>query len=220
MFYLYNPNANANVIASDTNRVTTIPTGSTDASSGSQIYFNTTTNRFEYYLPFKVGYDVSIDNIIVTLNGVKLVKGTDYYYSTTNPYKLNLFGTVHVGDTIIIYYPTQNNSIYLYLESKAFVAKFDAITSSANGLFTAQITDYSDTGFSNILYSGTTPYITGSTSNNNTYMINIGDITIPNRTFIYRIKSDKYFIDMFGNTHTTTNYSNTITFKTDNRVSI
>ncbi len=218
IIYLKSTSNSSATIASDSQLIYAIPSGATDAAQGSKIYYNTSSNKFEYYVNFLIGQEVSFDDLVIQLNGNTLQKGTDYIKSSTNKTKIIFMGSILVGDTILIFYPTQDLTKYLYLNDKNLTVAWAAVTDTVPGLFTVQVADSADVNFTSVLYSATTPYQLFGVPTNHTYSLLAGVITEPNKTFILRVKSDKYFTNMLGEIITTTSYSEVLTFKTDNRV--
>lgn len=218
IIYLKSTGSQIGSIGSETQTVNVIPSGSTDASDGSQTYYNTSTNLFEYYTAFPINGSSVFDSLIVVVNGVTLQPNIDYAPSLTNNHKIIFNGSINTGDTIIIYYPVLSGVQYLYLKSSQFNVKWTAVTNNLSGIFTVQVATTGDTNFTVPLYSITTPYVTGTTNVTNIYNVFVANITVPNEVFILRVKSDKYFINLLGEQIITTNYSDIITLKTDARV--
>ena len=152
------------------------------------------------------------------VNGQVLIKNTDYFQSTLSNYSIVFNGAILPDYVLLFYYPSAGLDANLFLKSKYFTADWTAYNDSAPGIYTPQITLASDVGFNNILYSATTIFITGNTLTNNNYSLFVATITTPNMSFLYRIRADKYFTNLLGETFITTTYSDTLTFFTDNRV--
>lgn len=207
---------NSNIV-SEYQTISFIPSGSSGIMGG-KILYNTTINKYEYDFNFGINQNVDYNQIIVILNGNTLIKNTDYYQSTANNFGILFNGGISLGDVLLFYYPSVGLNPHLYLKSKNFTADWTAFNDDSPGIYTVQVASASDTTFSSILYTVTTPFIIDATLTNNTYSIFVATITTPNLSFIYRVKADKFFTNLLGETFTTTVYSDVLTFLTDNRV--
>lgn len=206
-------------LKSENQIVGTIPSGTT-AGIGAKLFFNTSTNKYEYYFDRPInegGQGNGINNLIITLGGEILTVGDDYYRSSTDTYRIIFSGIIRAGDVLNIYYTTATND--LFLTSKNFTAKWSAPIVKDSGLFTAEVTLASDTNFTSPIISGTTAYVSGILNQTKEYTLPLGIISGANQTYIYRVKSDKYYKTISGDTITTSVYSDVIKFSTDNRVS-
>jgi len=99
--YIYTSQDEGNGLKIDEFDVTSIPSGPTDGEGSSNVYLNTTTGKYELFTTLT---PTSEDSIIVTINGVTLALGVDYYQSTSNPNRIILEGTVLIDDVITIIY--------------------------------------------------------------------------------------------------------------------
>lgn len=213
-------------------RVTGITTGNTTSYNGDKIFYNSGTSRYEYYL----NQDLPIStDISVVLNGNKLTYGIDYYRSTSSNSRIILNGNISIDDTMFVYYlnPTTSGGPTTIggatLSNAYFTATWNVKPTTNQGRFTVQIASQTDVTYSNVLYSGVTDYVSLSSStaitvsrlidsNTQQYNLGIGSITGVNQTYIYRVKSERYYTTISGGTLTAVTYSNNEYFKTDNRI--
>jgi len=210
---VYLKNLGADVFASVFDIIEAVPSGTTAPPLGA--FYNTTTNKYEYYFDFQVNVDIDYNQMVVVLNGNKLEKFTDYYPSADNPYKLVFTGQLDVDDVFIVYYPAPFEDLYYLTKKELFVA-WQVQNDSKTGLYTVEVA--TDADFNNIVMTKTTPYVTGSTITLNDYDLYVGNITTPFLKYYYRIKSEKYHYNMLNELTVTTIYSTPSYFLTDNRV--
>ena len=148
---------------------------------------------------------VTSNDIIVTLNGVTLANNVDYFQSNTNPNRIIFEGNLIVGDLLTAYYNTNTN-----IQGNQFGTGITVSWTIQNapinndGLFTVEISN--DENFTSIVSSGTTSYITNETSYGK--LVNLvgafGDKQY------YRVKNEKKFKNLCGETLTTEKYSETV----------
>ena len=81
------------------------------------------------------------------------------------------------------------------------------------GVFNLQVAASGDTGYSTVLYSGTTAYISGQTD----YNLNLV-ITGLNQTYLYRVVSKKTFTTIMGAGLITSSVSINGSFDTNNKI--
>lgn len=100
--------SNASGLKSDTIDITAIPSGATDGQGTNDVYYNTTTSKYEIYLTVS---PLSSNDILIILNGVTLANGIDYYQSISNSKRVILTGTLMVGDIITAAYVPNTNFV-------------------------------------------------------------------------------------------------------------
>lgn len=180
-----------NGVVTDILDITSITSGTTDNQGNNNIYYNTTTGKYEIFTSLNpiVGND-----IIVMINGVTLANNIDYYQSTSNLKRIILEGSVLVGDIITIAYfayPDVVNGISINTPSIAW--SIETAPQLNNGLFILQIAD--SVTFSNVIFTATTPYVSGQTLYNTTVTIT-GSV---GTEYWYRVKNDKIYVSANGN---------------------
>jgi len=197
------------LIKSESLLVTGITSGATSAVTiNDKIYFNTDQNKYEYYLNTD---PIPSDDIFVTVNGLTLSEGVEYYPSVTNNKRIIFEIDITTGDTIFVVY-TAINSLAgdINTNNPNTVWGVNPAPLNNNGLFTVQVVDELDMIFNNILYSATTSYVAGQF----TYGVNIGPITggTIGDSYLYRIKNDRYYTALLSNVITATTYSEVVKF--------
>lgn len=207
--------------------ITGITSGAT-ASSSDKVFFNTGTSKYEYYTDRPI---IDASQIVFILNGNKLGNGIDFYPSISNQFRLILNEGLAIGDTIRVYYldgqgftsnSTVNNANF------AVTWNVSPLTDTDNGEFTLQIAYDTDLTYSSVQYSSITPYYsftihTGTTGNSSTFISSPTDQTYmstivldqANQNFVMRVRSDRYFTTVSGQTFTTTTFSDNVFFQTD-----
>lgn len=189
----------------DSHKVTSINSGATDTQTISdKIFYNTTTSKYEYYLDANTS-----GNILLTINGSTLVKGVEYYQSTSNKRRVIIENTIEVGDVITAaYFPNSNvvGNIFTLTPVFSWVIP-NAPTDDFDGTFTVEIAAENDTDFENILFTGSTEYVTGV--NNYNTSVTISSVSFGD-SFIYRIKNEKRYTPISGEVIKTITYSETL----------
>jgi len=179
-----------------------IVSGATNGQGSNKIYYNTTKGKYELYLTM---VPVSSNDITVTLNGVTLANNIDYFQSSTNPKRIILEGNLIVSDILNTYYNTSTN-VQGNQSGTGVTISWLIETQPVNndGLFTVQIA--SDENFGTIISSGTTSYIAGETnySKDMNLVGSLGDKQY------YRVKNEKKFKNLCGETLTTEKESESI----------
>lgn len=187
---------------------------------------------YSYEFDYSLLTDMSVEELIVVLNGSKLVKNDGYnndYDYTINPdneRQLLLYLTDELtgdeveepDDEIIIYYPKPMEDGF-YIDDRSVHVSWTSDNTTDEGLFTVEISE-EDSTFTNILLSETEPYKPNANVGYTEYDVYVGDVTDPYKTFYYRIISDKKNIDLLGNEVVTRSVSNILTFKTDSSVQL
>lgn len=201
--YAYTNSLETNNIKSDYFDIDTpIVSGATNGQGTNTIYYNTTKSKYEMYLSMT---PVTSNDIIVTLNGVTLANNVDYYQSNTNPKRIIFGGDLIVSDLLTAYYNTNTN-----IQGNQFGTEITVSWTIQNapinndGLFTVEISN--DENFTSIVSSGTTSYITNETRYGK--IVNLVG-TFGDKQY-YRVKNEKNFKNLCGETLTTEKYSETV----------
>lgn len=201
--YIYtNGSGNLNTFRVKTIDVTSIPSGPLDGQGNNDIYYNTSSNKYEIYTDYN---PLPGSDIIVTVNGVTLANGIDYYQSTSNEKRIILQGTIIVSDIINIYYNVNNTAQGNINNPNVTVSwVIENPPQTTDGIFTVEVADSQD--FTNIITSAQTGYIINEVSYSSpvTFSGNAGD------TVYYRVKNEKSYRDLCGNALVTSAYSDII----------
>jgi len=168
-----------------------------DQSPTDKVYFNTTTNRSEFYM------DMPSTNIpILVVNGNVLSYGIDYLLSSSNNKRiiiLDVGGTplLVLGDLIELFY-VPSTTIYGDLESNNTTLSWyinNAPTLGFGGKFTVEFVSELDTDFDTILYSIIVDSIVDQPSYST--IINLSGASAGDN-FRYRVKYKKTYTSISG----------------------
>jgi hypothetical protein len=149
-------NFSENYLNVDSSVVSSITTGVTSGVTALTVNYNNIQNRQEILLTKNI---LEGSSVIFSVNGVRLTENVEYFKSTTNSSKLilGLGYNITVGDSISIFYYTNNNGGFLELGSYRtltptiywYVPDSYQNYLSSDGLFLVQVTTKNDTSFSN-----------------------------------------------------------------------
>lgn len=160
-----------------------IVSGATNGQGSNDIYYNTTTGKFEVYIDTE---PVSENDIMVTVNGAILANNIDYYQSTSNTKRIILNGSIFFGDIINVYYNGLTNVTGTILTPNPTISwSITTAPINTNGRFTVEVS--TATTFNIIATSAVTNYVVGEFNYNSSIPItgNYGDV------YYYRIKNEK-----------------------------
>lgn len=179
-----------------------IVSGTTNGQGSNDIYFNTTTNKYEIYLDTT---PISNNDILVTLNGAILANDIDYYQSTSNPKRIILNGNIIINDIIIVYYNTITNLVNTITNPNPGVSWFiDTPPQTTDGLFTVEVSTAST--FNIITSANTVGYVVDETSYYSFLPISgsYGDV------YYYRVKNEKKYKTLCNSEIVSIKYSEVI----------
>lgn len=179
-----------------------IPEGPIDEQGNNVVYFNTTTNKYEVYTEIT---PLSNNDVAVTLNGMRLANGLDYYQSTSNPNRIIFEGTLLTGDLINLWYNTgirAQGDVF----TDVIVVEWRIITLPAgdDGKFFVELA--TDKEFSNIVNVVEVDYSVGQTG----YSTLLGLVGNSGDTLYYRVRNRKKYVDICGGAIFTTSFSDVI----------
>jgi len=183
-------------------KVSTIISGSTGGQGTNNVYYNTDYNKYEIYTSVNIAPN---NDVIVILNGVTLANNIDYYKSISNDKRIILNGTILPNDIINIYYfsnVTYVGSIYTNTPTVSW--RIDHAPTLVNGKFTLEVSTAST--FTTLTYSSATQYIVGNTNYTDNMIISgtVGTM------YYYRVKNEKFYQPITGNTLNSIAYSEII----------
>ena len=179
-----------------------IPSGPLNGQGSNDVYYNTTTNKYELYLTYD---PISQNDILITLNGAVLANNIDYYQSTSNPKRIIFEGSILVGDIINAYYNTITNLVGQIVNPEpSFGWVITNAPINTDGTFTVEVST-TDT-FTGVTTSGTVEYIAGETVYNLPLQLsgNYGD------ELYYRIKNEKRYYTLCDSIVNSIKYSEVI----------
>jgi hypothetical protein len=169
---------------------TPIVSGTTNNQSVNRVYYNVTANKYELFTEFT---PINNEGIIVTINGIVIANGVDYYQSSSNPKRIILEGILFIGDIVNIYYNADTN-IHgnIFTNFLTFTWSIPNAPTNNNGKFLLQISDIID--FSNLLLE----VIVNYNENSNTYNTTISVPGGYGDKYYYRVVNEKRFLDVCG----------------------
>jgi hypothetical protein len=184
-----------------------IVSGTTDNEGFELIYFNTDTNKYE---AFTRANPLEFNDLIVTLNGVTLANGIDYYQSTTNVRKVIFNGIIYgtsdfndgnsgeLADIITITYNTYGTYVgVIYTDTFPIYWTIATAPSNTNGKFTTLVG--TDNTFTTILFSADTQYVVNQSAYNQTI-----DLTgYTGGSAVYKVVDEKGYTLLNGDLITT-----------------
>jgi len=193
----------ANSISYQVYDITTpIISGVTNGEGSNDVYFNTTTNKYELFLDYD---PISQSDILITLNGAVLANNIDYYQSISNPKRIILEGVILVGDILVAYYNTASNLTQPITNSQpSFGFVIENAPINTDGTFTVEVS--TATTFNIISVSGSVEYVAGET----TYSIPIQLVGNYGDELYYRIKNEKRYYTLCNSIVNSIKYSDII----------
>lgn len=201
--YAFISNGKENDILADVYTINSIiNSGSTGTQTPSdRVFFNTTTLKYEFYLISSPSTDT-----IITINGSTLVKDVEFYKSSSDARRIILEENLVLGDIIEAFY-VPNAPINGGITTNSPILSWSinsAPTKEIKGLFTVEVTDTLDINFENIIYSESIEYV----ENQKTYskLITLTNAVAGDK-FIYRIKNEKFYVPIIGETIYSVEYS-------------
>jgi len=179
-----------------------IVSGSTDGEGSEVIYYNTGTTKYELYT---LADPIQFNDLIVTLNGVTLANGLDYYQSTTNPRRIILNGIIYssgdlgdgnlggLADIITIAYNSYG-TYYGTIQVDTFDLYWTLIPAPTNnnGKFTVLVGE--DNTYSTVIFSADTPYVANQTN----YNVTVDLSSYTGTTATYKIINQKDYTLISG----------------------
>jgi hypothetical protein len=179
-----------------------IVSGATNGQGSNDIYFNTTTNKYEIYLDTD---PISNNDILVTLNGAILANNIDYYQSKSKPKRIILNGDIIIDDIIIVYYNSITNLVNTITNPNPGVSWFiNTPPQTTDGLFTVEVSTAST--FNIITSANTVAYVVDETSYYSFLPISgsYGDV------YYYRVKNEKKYKTLCNSEIVSIKYSEVI----------
>ena len=165
-----------------------------------RVFYNTTENKYEFYLISDPASDV-----VLSINGSVLSNNIEYFRSVSNPRRIILEDMINRGDIIEAFYlPKANVNGGIRTNSPTISWFIDTPPLNNEGRFVVEFADVNDVNFDTILYSFVVDYITSQ----RTYS---KQVTLTNAKagdkFIYRVKNEKFYTPIIGETIYSVTYS-------------
>ena len=179
-----------------------ITSGATGGQGSNDVYYNTTTNKFELFVDTT---PISENDIMVTINGAILANKIDYYQSTSDLKRIILEGNLVIGDIVNVYYNGITNlaeNITTPTPSVSWTITTPPTTN--DGVFVIEVSTGST--FSTIVSSAETKYSVGEIAYYSTIPLsgNYGD------NFYYRVKNEKRYYTLCNSIVESIKYSEVI----------
>ena len=200
--YAYVSNGSVNDLIGDIYTISDVITsGVTNTQTENErVFYNTTENKYEFYLISK-----PVNDIVISINGSVLAKNIEYYKSSSNGRRIILEENLKITDIIECFYtPSSPVNGEILTNSPNISWNINNSPLSNDGIFTVEFSDITDKEFNTILYSGVTSYIVNQKTYNKV-------VTLTNATagdkFVYRVKNEKFYHPISGETIYSVNYS-------------
>lgn len=182
--------------------IKSIPSGTTDSQGSNNVYYNTTTSKYEIYLSIT---PLSSNNILIMINGVTLANGVDYYQSITNSKRIIFTGTLLVGDIITAaYVPNVDYVDSINTATPIITWNITNAPELVNGEFILEFA--SDDSMIHQVSSAQTEYVVGQTTYNASGLLS-GPV---GTKLYYRVINNKNYETLCGDIITSTAYSEII----------
>jgi len=194
--------SNSSGLKTDIIDVTSIASGPTDGQGTNNVYYNTTTSKYEIYLSIS---PFSSNDILIMINGATLANGVDYYQSITNSKRIIFTGTLLVGDIITAaYVPNVDFVDSINTPTPTITWNIANSPQLVNGEFILEFA--SDKSMTTQVSSAQTNYVVGQ----NTYEANgLISGTVGTRLY-YRVTNFKNYNTLCGDIIQSTAYSEVI----------
>lgn len=178
-----------------------IKSGSTGTQlSTDRVFYNTTQNKYEFYL-----LSEPVTDIVISINGSVLAKNIEYYRSSSNSRRIILEEILKSGDIIECFYTPKsaiNGPISTNQPNISWFINNNPL--STNGRFIVEFADSTDKEFNTILYSGITNYIINQKTYNSVVSLTNA---VAGDKFVYRVKNEKFYQPISGETIYSFRYS-------------
>ena len=203
--YAFIVNSKKNDLLADVYSIISLINSGTTGSqlTSDRVYYNTTTGKYEFYLVSSPASDV-----VFSLNGSILTKDIEYYRSTTDARRIILEETLIIGDIIEAFY-VPNASINGGITTNTPILSWSLNSEPSNeilGRFTIEVTSPSDINYQNVIYSEIVEYVAGQKTYSK--LVTLTNAVAGDK-FIYRIKNEKFYTPIIGETIYTVEYSDT-----------
>ena len=180
-----------------------INSGATDTqSSGDTIFYNTSQGKYEIFTELT---PTSANDILISLNGVSLANGIDYYQSISNPKRIILNGLILEGDTIVVNYVT-SPQIQGELFTNNPIISWTIPNRATDNVSVFTIETSTGSTFDVIASSATTNHVVGQAAYSSSVLVS-GDY---GQKIYYRVKNNKQYVTVNGDVLNNIAYSETV----------
>lgn len=201
---VYSNQANTPPIQTESYQITSIP-NTTYPSIGQKVIYNTSTNKYEYWLNYE-----TVNQPVLSVNGQTLSNNIDFYVSSSDKRRLIFVDSLQVGDIITVFYNSiTSNGTDIFNKNYEINWKIPEPTTNNLGYFLIQLANEGDTSFTNPIYTGITFY----GINQNTYT---GTVSLTGGTYgqkiLTKVTNYKNYYTVLGELIQSSNESDVITF--------
>ena len=200
--YAYVKNGDVNDLLGDLYVVEdVIKSGSTGTQlETDRVFYNTTKGKYEFYL-----LSVSSSDVVLSINGSMLSNNIEYFKSFSNSRRIILEEPLNMGDIIEAFYvPTNAINGGIDTNTPQISWSIDVAPLTTNGKFTVQVTTVDDINYENVVYSEVVDYVIGQKTYNK--LITLTNAKAGDK-FIYRVKNEKFYTPIIGETIYSVSYS-------------
>ena len=168
--------------------------------STDRVFYNTTQNKYEFYL-----LSEPASSVVFSLNGSLLSIDTEYYQSISNSRRIILENNLSSGDIIECFYTPKSSLNGPISNNKPNITwSINNSPLNTNGRFIIEFADSIDENFNTILYSALTNYQISKKSYNS--IVSLTNAVAGDK-FIYRVKNEKFYQPISGETIYSFRYS-------------
>jgi len=200
--YAYVKNGNPDDLLADLYMVEdVIKSGGTGTQLESdRVFYNTSEGKYEFYL-----ISVSSSDVVLSVNGSMLASKIEYFQSFSNSRRIILEEPLNKGDIIEAFYvPTNAINGGIDTNTPQISWSIDTAPLTTSGKFTVQVTNVDDINYENVVYSEVVDYVIGQKTYNK--LITLTNAKAGDK-FIYRVKNEKFYKPIIGETIYSVNYS-------------
>lgn len=159
---IYTYSSDGGGISNETFLIETIFSGITGNEGYNKYYYNLDTGKYELFVNHNIE---NFSGVIITLNGVVLANGIDFYQSTSNKKRIILNGEIMSNDIINVFYTSINKfSGNITSATLNLIWELDNPINNESGKFLLLVSN--DNTFTDIHYSKEIDYIDFETSYN------------------------------------------------------
>lgn len=182
---IYTFSSNGGGISNETFLIGSIASGATNNEGKNTYYYNSETDKYELFVKHEID---NFSGVIITLNGVILANGIDYFQSSTNKKRIILNGEIYSNDLINVFYTSINKfSGNIVQSSLNLIWELDNPIVNEKGEFIVLVSN--DEAFTDIYYSDSIQYVEFE-SNYNTMLDFTGDF---GKTYYIKVINSKQY---------------------------
>jgi hypothetical protein len=194
----YSNQINTPPIQTESYKITSIP-NTTYPNYGQKVIYNTSKNKYEYWLDYE-----SVGDLVLSVNGQILPNNIDFYVSSSNKKRIIFENVLNIDDIITVFYNSVlNNGNKITSSVYNLNWSLNEAPKNNSGYFQVQVANYSDTTFSSPIFTGITLY----NQNIVNYNMNISFSGNYGDKFLVRVINYKNYYTILNELIQTINYS-------------